>query len=40
MKYYGKTSLSSLLKVMLDVLIVTGFVVYLFILRKALIIEQ
>ncbi|MCB2358185.1 DUF2975 domain-containing protein [Clostridium estertheticum] len=40
MKYYGKTSLSSLLKLMLDVLIITGFIVYLFILRKALIIEQ
>ncbi|MBX4261362.1 DUF2975 domain-containing protein [Clostridium estertheticum] len=40
MKYYGKTSLSSLLKLMLDVLMITGFIVYLFILRRALIIEK
>ena len=40
MKYYGKTSLSSLLKLILDLLIITGFIVYLFILGKALIIEQ
>jgi len=40
MKYYGKTSLSSLLKLMLDILIITGFIVYLFILIKTLRIEQ
>ncbi|MBU3092421.1 DUF2975 domain-containing protein [Clostridium sp. CM028] len=40
MKYYGKTSLSSLLKLMLDGLIVIGFIVYLLILRKALVAEQ
>lgn len=40
MKYYGKTSLSSLLKLMLDGLIIIGFIVYLLILRKALVTEQ
>ena len=40
MKYYGKTSLSSLLKIMLNVLIIAGFIVYLVILRKALVIEK
>ena len=40
MKYYGKTSLSSLLKFMLDGLIIIGFIVYLLILRKALVTEQ
>ncbi|MCB2296033.1 DUF2975 domain-containing protein [Clostridium algoriphilum] len=40
MKYYGKTSLSSLLKLMLDVLIIIGFIIYLLILRKALVIDQ
>ena len=40
MKYYGKTSLSSLLKLMLDSLIVIGFIVYLLILRKALVTQK
>ena len=40
MKFYGKTSLSSLLKLMLDSLIVIGFIVYLLILRKALVTEE
>ena len=40
MKYYGKTSLSSLLKLMLDVLIIIGFIIYLLILRKVLAIDQ
>ena len=40
MKYYGKTSLSSLLKVMLDGLIVIGFIVYLLILRRTLLVQQ
>jgi hypothetical protein len=40
MKYYGKTSLSSLLKLMLDSLIVIGFIVYLLILKKALVTEK
>lgn len=40
MKYYGKTSLSSVLKLMLDSLIVIGFIVYLLILRKALVTGQ
>jgi hypothetical protein len=40
MKYYGKTSLSSLLKIMLDGLIIIGFIVYLLILREALVVEQ
>ena len=40
MKYYGKTSLSSLLKLMLDGLIIIGFIVYLLILKKALVTEQ
>lgn len=40
MKYYGKTSLSSLLKLMLDSLIVIGFIVYLLILKKALVTQK
>ncbi|MBU3113500.1 DUF2975 domain-containing protein [Clostridium lacusfryxellense] len=40
MKYYGKTSLSSLLKLMLDSLIVIGFIVYLLILKKALVSQK
>jgi len=40
MKYYGNTSLSSLLRLMLDGLIIIGFIVYLLILRKALVAEQ
>lgn len=40
MKYYGKTSLSSVLRLMLDSLIVIGFSVYLLILRKALVTQQ
>ena len=40
MKYYGKTSLSSLLKLMLDSLIVIGFIVYLLILKKALVTQN
>ena len=40
MKYYGKTSLSSLLKLMLDALIIIGFIVYLLILRKNLVMGQ
>ena len=40
MRYYGKTSLSSLLKLILDSLIIIGFIVYLLILRKALVTEQ
>jgi len=40
MKYYGNTSLSSLLKLMLDGLIIIGFIVYLLILRKALMIQR
>jgi hypothetical protein len=39
MNYYGKTSLSSLLKLMLDGLIIIGFIVYLSILRKALVVQ-
>ncbi|MGH4052687.1 MAG: DUF2975 domain-containing protein [Clostridium sp.] len=40
MKYYGKTSLSSVLRLMLDSLIIIGFIVYLLILRKALVTQQ
>ena len=39
MKYYGKSSLSSLLKLMLDGLIIVGFIVYLLILRKSLVVQ-
>ena len=39
MKYYGKISLSSLLKLMLDALIIVGFIVYLLILRRALVVQ-
>ena len=39
MKYYGKMSLASLLKISLDIMIITGIVVY-FILSKGILMEK